>query len=54
MSSKISVSVVLLLVLTLSGFGQDPASRDAEAIKAKRAKIIDNIVRESAELRLAV
>ena len=52
MSSKISVSVVLLLVLTLSGFGQDPASRDAEAIKAKRAKIIDNIVRESAELRL--
>lgn len=52
MSNKILVSVGLLLVLSMAGLAQDPAARDAENQKARRAKIIETISRDAAELRL--
>jgi hypothetical protein len=53
MSNKTALSVVLLLVFSLSALAQDPApSGDADLKKARRAKIIDAIVRDAGELRL--
>ena len=53
MSNKTALSVILLSVFSLSSLAQDPAAAgDAELKKARRAKIIDAIVRDAGELRL--
>jgi hypothetical protein len=48
MSNKMAVGMVLLFVSALGGFAQDPSSRDAETLKARRAKITETILRDPA------
>jgi hypothetical protein len=52
MSNKLAVSVVFVFIFSFIGFAQDPAARDPELIKARRAKIIDSMMRDAGELRL--
>ena len=52
MSNKMALSVFLLLVLSLSGLTQEPAQRDPDLVKVRRAKIVDAVLRDVAELRL--
>jgi len=52
MRNEVTVSVVLVFILSVAAFAQDPASQDADLKKARRAKIVDSISRDAAELRL--
>ena len=52
MSNKLKVSVVFVFILSVVGLAQDPASQDADLKKARRAKIIDSVLRDAGELRL--
>jgi hypothetical protein len=47
MSNKLKVSVVFVFILSVVGLAQDPASQDADLKKARRAKIIDSVLRDA-------